>query len=104
MNANESIEKTLAAWQAAGVIDAETAARIRAFESQQASMERLRWPVLVALGLGGLVICAGVLLFVAAHWDQLSPGERFSVVLVLTAIFPVAGAFAAPRFPALATT
>jgi uncharacterized membrane protein len=104
MSVNEPIDKEIAKWQAAGVIDAETAARIRAFESQQASMERLRWPVLVALGLGGLVICAGVLLFVAAHWDQLSPGERFGVVLALTAVFPVAGAFAAPRFPALATT
>jgi uncharacterized membrane protein len=104
MSVNEPIEKAISKWQAAGVIDAETAVRIRAFETQQDSMERLRWPVLVALGLGGLVICAGVLLFVAAHWDQLSPGERFSVVLMLTAIFPVLGAFAAPRFPALATT
>ena len=103
MTVNEPIEKSLSAWQAAGVIDADTAARIRAFESQQASMERLRWPVLVALGLGGLVICAGVLLFVAAHWDELSPGERFTVVVLLTAIFPVLGAFATPRFPALAT-
>jgi uncharacterized membrane protein len=104
MSVNEPIEKSISAWQAAGVIDAETAARIRAFESQQASMERLRWPVLVALGLGGLVICAGVLLFVAAHWEQLSPGERFSIVVILTAVFPALGAFAAPRFPALATT
>jgi uncharacterized membrane protein len=104
MNVNEPIEKTLSTWQAAGVIDAETAARIRAFESQQASMERMRWPVLVALGLGGLVICAGVLLFVAAHWDELSPGERFTSVVVLTAVFPLLGAFTAPRFPALATT
>ena len=104
MTVNEPIDREISRWQAAGVIDAETAARIRAFEAQQASMERLRWPVLVALGLGGLVICAGVLLFVAAHWDQLSPGERFGVVLALTAVFPAAGAFAAPRFPSLATT
>ncbi len=57
MGVNEPIEREISKWQAAGVIDAETAARIRAFESQRASMERLRWPVLVALGLGGLVIC-----------------------------------------------
>ena len=101
---NEPIDREISKWQAAGVIDAENAARIRAFESQRASMERLRWPVLVALGLGGLVICAGVLLFVAVHRDQLSPGERFGVALALTAIFPLRGAFAAPRFPALATT
>src|SRR5215813_5163676 len=104
MSVSEPIDKAISKWQAAGVIDGETAGRIRAFETQQGSMERLRWPVLIALGLGGLVICAGVLLFVAAHWDQLSPGDRFAVVLILTAVFPVLGAFAAPRFPALATT
>jgi uncharacterized membrane protein len=104
MNPNEPIDKAISKWQAAGVITADTAARIRSFESQQASMERLRWPVLVALGLGGVAVCAGVLLFVAAHWDQLSPGSRFTVVLALTALFPIAGAFIASRFPALATT
>ncbi len=101
---NESLEKSISKWQSAGVIDAETAGRIRAFETKQGSVERLRWPVLLALGLGGVVICAGILLFVAAHWDQLSPGERFTLVLTLTALFPIGGAFVAPRFPALATT
>jgi uncharacterized membrane protein len=101
---NESLEKSISKWQEAGVIDSEIAGRIRAFEIQQGSMERLRWPVLLALGLGGVVICAGVLLFVAAHWDQLSPGERFTLVLTLTALFPICGAFASARFPALATT
>jgi uncharacterized membrane protein len=44
-----------------------------------------------------------VLLFVAAHWDELSPTGRFSPVLLLVAVFHVAGAFAHSRFPALAT-
>ena len=48
-------------------------------------------------------LCAGVLLFVAAHWDELSPSGRFSLVLALVAVFHVAGAFAASRFAALAT-
>ena len=101
---NESLEKSISKWQSAGVIDSATAARIREFETKQSPAEQLRWPVLIALGLGGLVICAGVLLFVAAHWDQLSPGERFSIVLLLTGLFPVLAAFTEPRFPALATT
>jgi uncharacterized membrane protein len=101
---NESIEKAISKWQSAGVIDAAVAARIRAFETKQGSAERLRWPVLLALALGGVAVGAGVLLFVAAHWDQLSPGWRFTMVLALTALFPIAGAFTASRFPALATT
>jgi MFS family permease len=44
------------------------------------------------------------LLFVAAHWDQLSPAWRFALVLLLVAALPAAGAFTSDRFPALATT
>ncbi len=97
-------EKWLARWQAAGMMDGETAGRIRAFEAQRGAGERLRWPVLLALALGGLLLCAGVLLFVAAHWDTLSPGERFALVLLLVAAFPAAGAFTAERFHALSLT
>jgi uncharacterized membrane protein len=99
-----SWEKQLERWVAAELVDAPTAARIRAFETSQASSERLRWPVLLALALGGVLLCAGVLLFVAAHWDELSPMSRFSLVLLMVAAFPVAGALTAERFPALSTT
>ena len=98
------LEKQLERWLSAGVLDEGAAARIRAFEQSQVSSERLRWPVLLALALGGALLCAGVLLFVSAHWDQLSPGWRFSLVLLLVAAFPVAGAFTADRFPALSIT
>jgi len=98
------LEKQLERWRSAGVLDEGAAARIRAFEQSQVSSERLRWPVLLALALGGALLCAGVLLFVSAHWDQLSPGWRFSLVLLLVAAFPVAGAFTADRFPALSIT
>lgn len=99
-----SWEKRLERWLAAGVVDASTAARIRAFEESQGSSERLRWPVLLAVALGGVLLCAGVLLFVAAHWDELSPAWRFTLVLVLVAVFPVAGALTEERFSALSTT
>lgn len=100
----ESVEKKLQRWLSAGVLDASTAARIRAFEESQRSTEGLRWPVLLALALGGILLCAGVLLFVAAHWDELSPAARFTLVLVLVGAFPIAGALTAERFSALSTT
>lgn len=97
-------EKYLERWMVAGVVDAATASRIRTFEQSHGSSERLRWPVMLALALGGLLLCAGVLLFVAAHWEQLSPGQRFSLVLFLVALFPAGGALTAERFPALSVT
>jgi uncharacterized membrane protein len=100
----DALNKRLDRWIGAGVLDANTAARIRAFEECERSKEGLRWPVLLALGLGGLLFCAGVLLFVAAHWGELSPAWRFTLVLFLTGLFPIAGAFTTDRFPALAST
>jgi hypothetical protein len=100
----QSVEKNVEQWVAAGILDAATAARIRAFEQSRRSTEGLRWPVLLALALGGVLLCAGVLLFVAAHWEELSPASRFSLVLLLVAAFPVAGAVIAERFPALSVT
>ncbi len=100
----DPLAKRLERWLAAGVIDASVASRIRSYEESQGSSERLRWPVLLALALGGLLLCAGILLFVAAHWDELSPAWRFTLVLLLVGAFPVAGALTAERFSALSTT
>lgn len=85
-------EAALERWQNAGLVDAETAARIREFEKTNATP--LRWPVMVALVFGGLMLGAGVLLFIAAHWDILSPAERFAVALAMVAVFHAGGAWA----------
>jgi uncharacterized membrane protein len=98
------LDKQLERWISAGVVDASTAARIRTFEESQRPSERLRWPVLLAVALGGVLLSAGVLLFVAAHWDELSPAWRFTLVLFLVAVFPIAGALTQERFSALSTT
>jgi len=98
------LDKQLERWVSAGVVDRGTAGRIRTFEESQGSGERLRWPVLQAVALGGVLLCAGVLLFVAAHWDELSPAWRFTLVMFLVAVFPVAGALTEGLFPALSTT
>ena len=98
------LDKQIERWISAGVVDASAAARIRTFEESQGPSERLRWPVLLAVALGGLLLCAGVLLFVAAHWDELSPAWRFTLVMFLVAVFPIAGALTEERFSALSTT
>ena len=98
------VEKHLARWQEAGLIDAPTAARIGAWEDSHgaagATTGRLGR---VVFGLGGLMLSAGILLFVAAHWAELSPGARFAVVLGMVAVLHLAGALTA-SLPALATT
>ena len=95
-------------WVSAGLLDAAAAGRIRAWEAgQQPSQEQeatVRWPVRLAIALGGLLLSAGVLLFVAAHWDALPPGARFTLVIGALAGFHGAGALADERSPALATT
>jgi hypothetical protein len=91
-------------WSEAGLIDASTADRIRGFEQAHAGTTKLRWPVLIALAFGGLMVCGGVLLFVAAHWDALSPATRFSLVIAMVGGFHVAAALTAERFPGMATT
>lgn len=96
------LERTLNRWLAAGVIDEAAAGRIREFESR--SQPGLRWPMLVALALGGLMMAAGLLLFVAAHWDRLSPAARMALGVGAMAAFHVGGAFASRRLPALSTT
>ncbi|MEW6220996.1 MAG: DUF2157 domain-containing protein [Thermodesulfobacteriota bacterium] len=97
-------QRYLDRWTNAGLIDPVTAERIRALEAREERAGGLRWPVLLAVSLGGLLLAAGVLLFVAAHWDRLSPGERFGLVLGLVAVFHLGAAALAQGFPALATT
>ncbi|HEX9143822.1 MAG TPA: DUF2157 domain-containing protein [Candidatus Binatia bacterium] len=97
-------ERYLDRWITGGVIDSVTAERIRAYEAKQGKALGLRWPVLLAIGLGGLLVGAGVLLFVAAHWETLSPSARFGLVLLLVALFHIPAALVSERFSALATT
>jgi uncharacterized membrane protein len=96
--------RQLARWVDAGLIDEDTASRIRAFEAARGDSSRWRWFTWLALVFGGVTIGAGTLLFVSAHWDTLSPQVRFALVTALVAVFHVCGALVAERFPAMAAT
>jgi uncharacterized membrane protein len=94
-------ESSLGRWLQAGLIDGDTATRIRAWEQERPRASSLRWPAWLALALGGLLLGAGILLFVAAHWDGLGPNQRFFLLLVAVGGLHVGGAFAAERSPGL---
>jgi uncharacterized membrane protein len=104
------IESLLTRWQSAGVLDAETAARIRALESQNAAQSAgqpaapsanptgLKWLVATGLTLGAILLACGVVLFVSSHWDQLGPGERYLLVIAMVAVFHIAGGLTRTNF------
>ena len=96
-------ESLLNRWQSAGVLDAETAGRIRAYENEQKKPAGLRWQVIVVLILGAILLACGVALFVSAHWDQIGPGARFAVVLAMVSVFHLGGGWARKRFRGLST-
>src|SRR5438309_1845095 len=98
------LERSLQSWTEAQLLDAEQAEKIRAFEAGQAPQRRARWPIVVALVFGGVMLAAGVLLFVSAHWDELSPFERMAMLVAAVAGFHTAGAFSSERFRALGIT
>jgi uncharacterized membrane protein len=100
MPVSDQLEQKLRRWTDAGLLDALSADRIRAFESEQES-PGTRWPVIFAITFGAIMVAAGVLLFVAAHWDDLSPTQRFLLVLVMIGGFHIAGGAFMPRMRAL---
>ena len=104
------IESLLTRWQSAGVLDAETARRIRAHEAQHAapgggaeSSVGLHWQVITALILGAILLACGVVLFVSAHWDRLGPGARFALVCAVVAVFHIGGGVARSSFLGLSS-
>src|SRR5580698_2468521 len=77
----QNAEHYVRRWRDAGLIDEGTAAAILTYEQAQAKPRGRQWQVMVALILGGILLGAGVLLFVAAHWDKVSPQSRMLLVL-----------------------
>jgi uncharacterized membrane protein len=101
---NQSWQSSLRRWNEAGLVDAPTAERIRKWEAEQSASTRSSRAALLAFTFGGLMLTAGVLLFVAANWARLSPGWRFALVLLMIAVFHAGGAFASRTSAALSAT
>jgi uncharacterized membrane protein len=93
----------LTRWQSAGLLDDPTAAAIRAYEEAHAKPSSRGWQVLIALILGAILLGAGVLLFVAAHWDSISPLVRLLLVVAMLVFFHGLGLLTRTRFAGFAT-
>jgi uncharacterized membrane protein len=97
------LEASLDRWTQAAPLDSEQAACIREFEAARVP-RGARAPILIGLALGGIMLAAGVLLFVAAHWSDLSPTHRMTLLVAAVGGAHVAAALCAERFHAFAVT
>ncbi len=107
------IDGLLNRWQKAGVLRAEAAEQIRAYEksapergAQEPAEDKsggLKWQGLIALIMGAILLACGVALFVSAHWDELGPGARFALVIAMMAVFHLGGGLARESYKALST-
>ncbi|MGE3842510.1 MAG: DUF2157 domain-containing protein [Vicinamibacterales bacterium] len=101
MTLSDKTAALVSRWKDAGVVDEPTAERILAFEREREASASFGWPVKLALAFGALLLGAGALLFVSAHWDALSPSARFVIVLASVAGMHLAAVAAASGFPSL---
>lgn len=97
-------QDSLNRWVSAGVVDAPTADRVRDWEKQHGKDAGRSRFALLAFAFGGLLLIAGVLLFVASNWQSVSPGGRFTLLLATVAAFHVGASFGAKLSDGLATT
>lgn len=97
------LDAQLQRWRQAGLIDAATSEAILGWEATRPQARTLTLPVRLALSLGSILLAAGLLLFVSAHWDALAPAGRFALVLAVVVALHGLAAAAATAQPWLAT-
>jgi uncharacterized membrane protein len=64
------LESSLDRWTEGALLQPDQAARIREYETARTPRRGARMSILIGLALGGIMLAAGVLLFVAAHWNK----------------------------------
>ncbi|WP_420142968.1 DUF2157 domain-containing protein [Sphingobium sp.] len=74
-------DRKIRAWQAAGLIDAETAGRIRIWEAAHSRPIGI-WAV---IGVGALTIGLGLVSLIAANWDAIPGTIRLAIHMILIA-------------------
>jgi uncharacterized membrane protein len=112
------LESQLKRWEAAGLLDPATAARIwnhelalagkarpadQAGATSENAATRISWQGITALILGAILLACGVVLFVSAHWDEMGRGARFALVLAMVTVFHVAGGLTRDKYYGLGT-
>lgn len=98
-----SVSRAIDRWLEAGTIDAATAERLRAAEGARKPAQTGKLAIL-AFGFGGLLLAAGVFLFVAANWQDLSPWSRFAILFIVVLALHVGAAVGARFSQALGTS
>ena len=108
MDPSKSLSDQLRRWLQAELIDADVAEAIQRWEDSQlnqskhSSVRHLAVPIRLSILLGSLLLAAGLLLFVSAHWDQMPPLWRVSLLLFIVIALHAGGAWFAERFQLMA--
>jgi len=108
MDPSKSLSDQLRRWLQAELIDADVAEAIQRWEDSQlnqskhSSVRHLTVPIRLSILLGSLLLAAGLLLFVSAHWDQMPPLWRMSLLLFIVIALHAGGAWFAERFQLMA--
>ncbi|MGC4053791.1 MAG: DUF2157 domain-containing protein [Paludibaculum sp.] len=98
------LEPSLERWVAANLLSEQQAASIREWETARSPQSKGRLPVILGLSFGGLMLATGILLFVSAHWDELSPFVRMAMLVSTVTGLHVAASLFVDRQPALSRT
>lgn len=108
MDPSKSLSDQLRRWLQAELIDADVVEAIQRWEDSQlnqskhSSVRHLTVPIRLSILLGSLLLAAGLLLFVSAHWDQMPPLWRVSLLLFIVIALHAGGAWFSERFQLMA--
>mgnify|MGYP001463599675 FL=1 len=108
MDPSKSLSDQLRRWLQAELIDADVVEAIQRWEDSQlkqskhSSVRHLAVPIRLSILLGSLLLAAGLLLFVSAHWDQMPPLWRVSLLLFIVIALHAGGAWFSERFQLMA--